>query len=146
MSTVQSLAIQPYYTAGDRLTETFTTQRSFGLFTTLIASSIQRTFETCARIEAGDACAKTAVAVTRYRLDHAALPSHLSDLVPDYLDAVPSDPFDGHPLRLAIKSDRWIIYSVGPDRVDDGGTELVKGKGDVIFTLRLDHPQAATNP
>ena len=80
--------------------------------------------------------AQSAVAMTRYRLDHGTLQAHLSDLVPTYLEAVPTDPFDGHPLRLAIKNNTWIIYSVGPNQVDDGGIPIVKGKGDVIFTLK----------
>jgi hypothetical protein len=74
--------------------------------------------------------------MTRFRLDHGTLPSHLDELVPAYLDAVPLDPFDGHPLRLAVKNDHRIIYSVGPDLVDDGGVDMVQGKGDVTFTLK----------
>jgi hypothetical protein len=96
--------------------------------------------------EARDECARTAVAMTRYRLDHRSSPARLNDLVPAYLDAVPTDPFDGHPLRLSIRNDRCVIYSVGPDRVDDGGVEMVNGKGDVIFTLMSAGVKATTNP
>jgi hypothetical protein len=62
--------------------------------------------------------------------------SHIKCLVPSYLDAIPTDPFDGHAIRLAIKGDRWIIYSVGPDGVDNGGAELVDEKGDITFILK----------
>jgi hypothetical protein len=75
--------------------------------------------------------------MTRFRLDHGTFPPHLTDLVPAYLDAVPTDPFDGHPLRLAIKANRWIIYSIGPDGIDNGGAEMVQGKGDITFTLNI---------
>ena len=92
--------------------------------------------QTFARFQATDACAQTAVAATRYRLDHGKLPDNLNALVPKYLPAIPTDPFDGHPLRLAIKENKWIVYSVGPDEVDDGGVERdATGKGDIIFTL-----------
>jgi len=37
------------------------------------------------------------------------------------------DPFDGKPLRIQRKTNGWLVYSVGPDRVDDGGL-LEKGK------------------
>jgi hypothetical protein len=76
--------------------------------------------------------------MTRFRLDHGKLPSGLDELVPKYLESIPADPFDGKPLRLAVKEDRRIIYSVGPDGVDDGGVDIhgKEGKGDVIFTLR----------
>jgi len=34
---------------------------------------------------------------------------------------VPADPFDGKPLRLGHLPDGLVIYSVGPDKTDDGG-------------------------
>jgi len=38
------------------------------------------------------------LAARRYELDHGALPDTLEALVPDYLDAVPIDPYTGEPL------------------------------------------------
>ncbi len=65
------------------------------------------------------------LALRAYRLDHGAYPAGLSDLVPDYLDAVPNDPFaEDVPLRYRIDGDRYILYSVGPDGVDDGGMAI----------------------
>ena len=43
-------------------------------------------------------------------------------LVPDELEAVPLDPFDGRPFRYDAK--RRIVYSVGKNLVDDGGSSL----------------------
>lgn len=54
-----------------------------------------------------------------------AYPATLAELTPAFLPRVPLDPFDGKPLRyLAPKSaaDRPVLYSVGVDGVDDGGT------------------------
>ncbi|NLE56726.1 MAG: hypothetical protein GX616_00080 [Planctomycetes bacterium] len=61
------------------------------------------------------------VACRRYELDHGELPPTLDALVPDYLDAVPVDPFDGKPFRYV--RDRAIVYSIGKDLVDAGGSE-----------------------
>jgi hypothetical protein len=97
-------------------------------------------FKSLAMIDAELACALTGVAMTRFRLDHGAMPSRLDDLVPAYLDAIPTDPFNGGPIRLAVKPDRWIVYSVGPDGVDDGGAGYIAGKGDITFTLRPTGP------
>ncbi|MGD0541353.1 MAG: hypothetical protein ABSB33_07540 [Tepidisphaeraceae bacterium] len=146
MEDFQNRSIQPYYKIRDQLPDTHNVKSGRGLFTSILAPSLSRAFETLATGEAGDACAQAAVAMTRFRLDHGTLPSHLADLVPAYLDAVPIDPFDGHPLRLAIKSDKWIIYSIGPDGIDDGGAEMHDGKGDVIFTLKPTRAEATTNP
>ena len=37
------------------------------------------------------------------------------------LTEVPRDPFDGQPLRFRRSNGRFLIYSVGEDRTDDGG-------------------------
>jgi hypothetical protein len=68
-------------------------------------------------------CGRTAVAVERYRLAHGRLPENLAELVPAQLETVPLDPFDGRPLRYKRLSPGYVVYSVGFDRVDDGGVD-----------------------
>ncbi|MBN9689572.1 MAG: hypothetical protein J0M24_04980 [Verrucomicrobia bacterium] len=66
--------------------------------------------------------AVTACAVERYRLQHASkLPTQLEQLVPEFLPTVPLDPFDGRPLRYVPSREGYVLYSVGPDKVDDRG-------------------------
>jgi hypothetical protein len=67
--------------------------------------------------------AQTAIAVERYRLAHGRLPNQLSELSPTFLPAVPADPFDGKPLRYKPLAKGYVVYSVGEDREDNGGTE-----------------------
>jgi hypothetical protein len=135
MAACQDLSGKPYFEARPRLAAVYA-MRDNGMFTSMVLPALDRHFETCARIEAKDACAQAAVAMTRYRLDHGSLPKQLDDLVPTYLDAIPTDPFTGKPIRLVIKSDQWIIYSVGPEGRDHGGVEDKHGNADVIFTLK----------
>ncbi len=66
-------------------------------------------------------CAVAALAAERYRQAEGRWPERLDDLVPRYLDRVPADPFDDRPLRLKRTADGMVIYSIGPDEVDDGG-------------------------
>jgi hypothetical protein len=66
-------------------------------------------------------CAAAALAAERYRLAKGRWPESLDALVPAFLAEVPADPFDGRPLRLRRLPDGLVIYSVGPDRTDDGG-------------------------
>ena len=56
------------------------------------------------------------------RQERGEWPARIEDLVPDYLSAVPRDPFvaDGF-IRLAHAGDHLAAYSVGPNEVDDGG-------------------------
>jgi len=48
-------------------------------------------------------------------------PESLSVLVPQYLPAVPKDPFDGKPLRYRLDSNGFRIWSIGTDLKDNGG-------------------------
>ena len=89
--------------------------------------------------EALRATALSGIAVDCYRLDHGgALPAKLETLVPHYLDDVPLDPFDGHPLRFIVHIDEALIYSIGPDMKDDAGAPFDDQKriGDMVFTVR----------
>jgi hypothetical protein len=67
-------------------------------------------------------CAAAALAAERYRQDRGAWPASLDALIPAYLKQVPADPYDGKPLRLLRTDGGLIVYSIGPDRTDDGGT------------------------
>lgn len=61
------------------------------------------------------------LAIRSYRSDHDSFPKELSDLVPEYLPAVPQDPFSGRPLVYRPTATDYQLYSVGPDGNDDGG-------------------------
>lgn len=66
------------------------------------------------------------LAIQLYKFDHQnRLPASLSDLVPTYLPAVPRDPFDpsNGPIRYLPKSVPPILYSVGFNGKDDGGSK-----------------------
>ena len=71
---------------------------------------------------------RTAVAVSlavrMYQIEHRRRPAALNDLTPDYLSAVPVDPFDspGRPLRYQPDLESPLLYSVGQNGVDDGGS------------------------
>jgi hypothetical protein len=67
--------------------------------------------------------AQTALAVEHFRLVRGQLPENLNELVPQFLPAVPIDPFDGQPLRYHRLAKGYVIYSVGRDGHDDGGRE-----------------------
>jgi hypothetical protein len=67
-------------------------------------------------------CAIVAVAAERYRRDHGGWPAKLDELVQGgYLKEVPKDPYDGQLLRYKRMPDGVVVYSVGPDKQDDGG-------------------------
>ena len=68
------------------------------------------------------AAAEAGLACERYRLIHKRWPESLTELVnAKLLDAAPTDPFDGQPLRLIRRKDDLTVYSVGIDKIDHGG-------------------------
>jgi hypothetical protein len=83
----------------------------------------------------------TAIAAERYRQAHGSLPAQLSDLVPDYLDTVPGDPFTRDPLRYRVEDTGAIIYSLGIDGTDNEGRQYddqgrdYQDQTDITFTF-----------
>lgn len=86
--------------------------------------------------------AQTALAVLRYRLKNGKLPESLSNLVPEYFDSVPSDPFDGKKMRYKKLDSGFVVYSIDRDLIDDGGQEEQKNRQqkiphwDITFTIK----------
>jgi hypothetical protein len=61
-----------------------------------------------------------------YRLQHGMCPTLLNKLVASCIHQKPSDPFtNGSPLIYKIVGKSYLLYSVGPDSVDNGGTPIV---------------------
>ncbi|MBP7052317.1 MAG: hypothetical protein KBE65_14990 [Phycisphaerae bacterium] len=65
--------------------------------------------------------ARISLALERHRLAHGEIPQTLDQLVPEFLSAVPQDPFDGQPMRYNRQDGGYIVYSVGEDGRDDAG-------------------------
>ena len=59
----------------------------------------------------------------------------VASLSPEFLAAVPTDPFDGQPLRYHKTATGYLLYSIGPDLKDDGGKPESGGKGDLVFKI-----------
>ena len=96
----------------------------------------------------------TALAAQAYKGDTGSYPASLEQLVPQYLDEVPRDPFVDAPLqsvageavsrahpgaqREPTAAGVLTIYSVGYDRDDDGGADVgnrIEEDGDIALTL-----------
>jgi hypothetical protein len=76
------------------------------------------------------------LALRCYCSDKTSAPAHLEDLVPGYLSNVPQDPFTGQPMTYRPQGTNWLLYSVGPDRVDNGGQPMGRinlPPGDLLY-------------
>jgi len=73
-----------------------------------------------------------------YRRQRSTWPKRIQDLSPTFIGHVPDDPFmPGRPLRMRAAGADLVIYSVGPDGVDNGGRPVAGkltaySKGDVV--------------
>ncbi|WP_410963635.1 hypothetical protein, partial [Salmonella sp. SAL4455] len=64
------------------------------------------------------------LAIRAHRLETGSLPAALAELTPDYLPAVPDDPYGKDTIKYFVSSDVYTLYSLGPDGNDDGGRAL----------------------
>jgi hypothetical protein len=76
------------------------------------------------RTDAIQRLAMLEAAIRAFRAQHDQLPPFLDALVPEYLAAVPADPFSGKPFRYRPTEDGYLLYSVGFDGYDDGGLRI----------------------
>ena len=82
-----------------------------------LANSLERKSRNDVQLQA----TRTILALRAYQLEHGNLPPDLNALVPEFLDAVPVDDFNGQPLRYS--AEKKIVYSVGKNLKDDGGDD-----------------------
>jgi hypothetical protein len=78
----------------------------------------------------------TELALRCYQSERAQVPALLEELVPGYLARVPQDPLSGKPMVYRPQGTNWLLYSVGVDRVDDGGKpagRALETTGDILF-------------
>jgi len=68
------------------------------------------------RAQANRKCVKALLAVLEFRASHRRLPKTLAEAGVSEID-----PFDGQPLRYVVSGNTCKVYSVGQDKVDDGG-------------------------
>ncbi len=72
--------------------------------------------------------AATALALIQFRRQRGVWPNALNELVPRYLERVPVDRLNGQPIHYRLDPEP-VVYSVGPDGDDDGGSPLVDAHG-----------------
>jgi hypothetical protein len=78
-----------------------------------------------ARLQSNFHQARIAVALERHWLRHRAYPERLDALVPEFLDRIPHDIFDGQPMRYRREGEQgFVLWSIGFDGVDGNASPL----------------------
>jgi len=66
----------------------------------------------------------TDLAIRQSQSERGVYPIRLGDLVPQFLQALPRDPFGTNGFIYRTQTNGFLLYSVGPDGKDDGGTPI----------------------
>ena len=86
----------------------------------------------------------------RWHLTHRGLPRTLLVAAKEAgLKAIPADPFDGQPMRVAVVLGGPVVYSVGKDGHDDGAqadSNFDTQPGDLIFHMPLVDVRQSRHP
>lgn len=69
---------------------------------------------------------RTGLALIRHKAARGSYPATLAGIDPRFLDELPIDPFTGQPLAYRPEDDGFVLYSLGENLADDGGTEKSK--------------------
>lgn len=91
---------------------------------TISAETLRRTAQSHESKRLDALATRVVLAIMRYDRRHGTLPPALEALVPEFLDALPFDPFTSSTLRYRIDEQApggFVLYSVGLDGVDNGG-------------------------
>lgn len=87
-------------------------------------------YTNAAKAEAYMTAANIGKAAMQYRLKNRRYPTSIDEMIPQFIDNKPIDPFDGTPLKMKREDKVIIFYSVGENGKDDSGKE-----DDVKFEL-----------
>jgi len=79
--------------------------------------------------------ARVGIALERFRLTTSRYPETLAALEPDFLQRLPHDVLTGQPLKYQPNADgTFLLYSVGWNETDDGGTVELTNSGNFDAT------------
>ncbi|MFA0785193.1 hypothetical protein [Fervidibacter sacchari] len=96
-------------------------------------------FDTATEVHALQRVTEVALALRLYRKEHGHYPENLQALVPKFLPSVPSDPYDGKPLRYRKLAKGFKVWSIGGNCKDDGGVKVRDWwrRGDLVLESKI---------
>jgi hypothetical protein len=100
----------------------YLSDRAGRLLIALLVPAFQKVAEAADRVEQMHRNALILTALAAYHADEKKYPKALDELVPKYLKRVPDDVFNGKELIYCRVDTGYLLYSVGPNEKDDGGT------------------------
>ncbi|MCG8586208.1 MAG: hypothetical protein MI757_15990 [Pirellulales bacterium] len=97
-------------------------ERFSDVMTALLLPAVTSVFQVERRTEMERQMTDTAIALKLFHNKHGKYPARVTELVPDYIEAVPKDVWTKDaPVRYRRAGDGYVLYSIGRDGNDQGG-------------------------
>jgi len=138
MSRVANAAKMPYYEAYAHLTQIERDIRDLPrtrVVSGRVVLALLRAFEAQARHEAMLDLMQIGILVEQYKARTGSFPGTLDAIAADLGGSVPVDPFSGKSYRYRPLGEKFLLYSIGANRFDDGGTHDYR-EGDIVWRAR----------
>ena len=114
----------------------FSIFRYHNILAQLTAPGLLRATEAFDRLEARAQNARQAIVLKRYKQEHGQYPDQLQQILSETFKELPLDPYNGEPFHYRKEGDGFLLYSVGANRVDDGGQVPQSARdGDVVWRV-----------
>jgi hypothetical protein len=111
----------------------------------LLFPAVEKVQGAADRVEQAQRNLYLAFALAAYQRDNGRYPAKLAELTPKYLAKIPDDLFAGKPLIYRLEDEGFLLYSVGPNGIDDNGRGAEDDpRGDDI-PIRLPVPKPRGN-
>jgi hypothetical protein len=105
-----------------RLEEFIQHKSPFRIFAAVMIPNMNKAARAAAHGQTSVNEALTACALERYRTAHGSYPVSLDALLPTYFDKIPHDVITGESLKYHRTDTSVVLYSIGWNETDDGGT------------------------
>jgi hypothetical protein len=109
--------------------------RKGAIFTAMFTPGMLKGIERNVERIALQSLVRTTLAIEQYRIIQNRLPSSLGELTPKFLSEIPIDAFDENEIRFRTEGEGFVVYSVGPDGIDD------RAKKQIPRAAKIDHPK-----
>ena len=125
----------PYYEALPQMKEIDTQIEELPrtrVLSQILLPALTRAIEAQARVEAEIDLMQIGISVEQYHASTGNYPATLDALSPSLGGSVPVDPYTGEAYRYQLSGGGFLLYSVGSNLTDDGGTFDFR-KGDIVW-------------
>lgn len=93
------------------------------MFLDIMLPALERPSVVVRQLKQETVAVRVGIAAYRHQLRHGAFPESVEAIDDDLIDFDPIDVFSGDTLRYLVTENGPLVYSVGPDRIDNGGQQ-----------------------